>query len=792
METTPVLTPAPASAPAASPAEATAPPPRRALTWLAAAGLFGAAFLAAEWADRPPAPTPAGAPATEFSEERARPVLQHLAGTIGRRVIGTPGRDAAAAYLVSTLRAIPGVEVRVQERAGPTPSPFGPGTVILAHTRNVLARIPGDSASAVLVSAHYDSPPESVGAGDNAVSTAAAVEMARALAAGPRPRHTVVFNFNDGEEAGLLGSSAVLGDPWLREVRTFVNLESAGPRGKAVLFQAGPGNAWLTEAYARSAPLPYGTVLGQDIFQSGVIPSDTDFRVYRDQGGLRGLDVALYQDGYAYHTALDRVERVQPGSMQHIGENSLALVRELAGGALPGNVGGPPSIYYDLLGRTMFAYSQGTARVLAGLALVLALAALVLALRRTPLTAGRAAAALGVAVLAATAATLLPVILGALVGELLGRPHGWFARPWLGWATFAALALAGFFLVHGLWERRSGRSRPAEETALAALAGATLYWALLLALLTAAGAGSAYLALWWTLAGAAGLALWTVLPRHRGAALAVAWLLPALLTLQVQILLLKLAAPLTGRIPAPIALDPVVALVVALPMAWVALAGAAALHRVGGFRRAAAVFGAAGVAGLVVLAASDPYTAGRPKRLSVQHMVTDTTSRVNVAGMDRPELGNALRGVRGEPFRPSSAGTWGRPAERAELPALPIRVTDLGAHRDGTRSVRVQLDRGEYQVATLRIPRERLAGWSLSGELPPLPGGMESYQVRATPPPAGGWDFTLRLRGSEPVEVDVRETFPGARTPALERVMRELPSWTTPYASAARMSTTRL
>lgn len=783
MESTPVLTPGRAPVEPAG----DAPHGRRGGVWLAAAALLAAVLALAEWADRPPSPASADVPATEFSEARARPVMQRLAGDIGRRVIGTPGRDEAAAYLAATLGAIPGVEVQVQDHADAEPAMWRPGTLELRRTRNVLARIRGDSATAVLVSAHYDSPPESFGAGDNAVSVATAVEMARALAAGPRPQHTVVFNFNDGEEAGLLGSDAFLEHPWAADVRAFVNLESAGPRGKAVLFQAGPGNDWLTEEYARSAPLPYGTVLGQDIFQSGIIPSDTDFRIYRDTGGLRGLDVALYQDGYAYHTALDRVERVQPGSIQHMGGNALALVRELATGPLPGDVSRSPSIYYDFLGRTMFAYSAGTATLLALVAIVLALAAVAVAARRTPLTWRRALAGAGVTVLATLAGILAAVVVGLLVG--LVRPHGWYARPWLGWATFGATALAAFLFVHSVWARR-GERRGAGDAALPALAGATLAWALLLALFTAAGIGTGYLALWWTLAGSLGLLVWAFVPRAWWAALLVAWVVPALLTAQVQTVLLKLGAPLAGRFPAAIPFDPVLALLVAVPTVWMAAVGTAALHRAGRLRRASGVLAAAGLVGVVALALSHPYSAARPKRLAVQQLVTDTSSRLSVSGMDYIPVAAALGGVPGPRFAPRGS-VWVRPAERPALPASPVTASPEGAAAGGERTVRLRIAPGGQYAVTVRIPAERLAGWSFSDSLPPLPRGGPSdaqvYALRAYGS-AQGWDGTLRIRGAEPVEAEVVENYAPGSTPAIQQVVGGLPDWTTTGATLARVS----
>src|SRR6218665_3609977 len=341
----------------------TVPEIPRARSTLLAAGVWLAAgllLLLLLWRDRPPTPRPADAPTTEFSEARAMPVVTRLAEEIGLRVEGTEGQRRAAEYLAGALRALPGVEVEVQTTsARMTDSPRGT-LVFASHVTNVLARIRGESESAV-------------------------VEVARVLAAGPRPRHSIIIGLNGAEEGWLLGSTAFVEHPWARDVRAFINLEAAGSRGKATLFQGGPGNKWLTEAYARAAPRPYGSVVGQDLFQSGAIHSETDFRVYRDRGGLTGLDMALYQDGYAYHTSLDRVSRLEPGSLQHMGDNTLAVARELAGLDLPTLVDPEPGVYYDLAGLVMVAYGRSTAGWLAVMALLLAVGALPLPIPRPAL-----------------------------------------------------------------------------------------------------------------------------------------------------------------------------------------------------------------------------------------------------------------------------------------------------------------------------------------------------------------------------------------------------------------------
>ena len=37
-------------------------------------------------------------------------------------------------------------------------------------------------------------------------------------------------------------------------------------------------------AYAEVIPYPAGSIVGQELFQTGVIPSDTDYRIFKDFG----------------------------------------------------------------------------------------------------------------------------------------------------------------------------------------------------------------------------------------------------------------------------------------------------------------------------------------------------------------------------------------------------------------------------------------------------------------------------------------------------------------------------
>ncbi|CAG9796008.1 unnamed protein product [Diatraea saccharalis] len=82
----------------------------------------------------------------------------------------------------------------------------------------------------------------------------------------------------------------------------------------------------MWQVYAHAVPHPFASSVAQEMFQGGFIPSDTDFRIFRDFGKLSGLDLAWNADGYVYHTRLDAPDRVPPAAIQRTGDNVLALV----------------------------------------------------------------------------------------------------------------------------------------------------------------------------------------------------------------------------------------------------------------------------------------------------------------------------------------------------------------------------------------------------------------------------------------------------------------------------------
>src|SRR5688572_27002076 len=86
--------------------------------WLLLAVWVGVVLLLCLRALDPPPARVGPERAEQFSEPRARAVVEHLSEDIGIRLNGTPAHRRAAEFLASELRKIPGFEVEIQEAEG--------------------------------------------------------------------------------------------------------------------------------------------------------------------------------------------------------------------------------------------------------------------------------------------------------------------------------------------------------------------------------------------------------------------------------------------------------------------------------------------------------------------------------------------------------------------------------------------------------------------------------------------------------------------------------------------------
>lgn len=292
-----------------------------------------------EWHSVPP-PLPVNAPSDAFSAGRALNQLRQLVGNNQPHPVGSVEDARIRALLVDRLHTLQ-VQVEVHDAYGCSAHDSTCGPV-----HNVLARIPGaNEGKAVLLVVHYDSVAAGPGAADDGSGVAAALEVARALKAGPALRHPILILFDEGEEFGLLGAEAfAASDPWMKDVGAVVNADARGTSGPSRLFEMSGPNRWLARQIVRALPHPSSASLFTSIYEH--LPNGTDLTVFKRRG-IPGVNLAFIGDPLRYHTPADNVDHLNPGTLQHQGEGMLATVRAFANADIehppPGN-----AVFFDL------------------------------------------------------------------------------------------------------------------------------------------------------------------------------------------------------------------------------------------------------------------------------------------------------------------------------------------------------------------------------------------------------------------------------------------------------------
>ena len=236
---------------------------------------------------------------------------------------------------------------------------------IQTQVPNVLATLPGTDLAdeLVIIGAHYDhigvedeggdaskghcssvKDKEGAvdricnGADDNASGTAMVLELARAwVAAGVKPRRTVVFAHFAGEELGLFGSKALAESPPfdLSKVKAMVNLDMVGRLGRRGLAIGGISSSegWM----------PLLDAIGNHemsvIYEGGVATRSDHANFYRKQIPVLFFFTGVHND---YHRPTDHTEKINVEGMDSIGALVSQVMLALADGyAIPYQEPGP-------------------------------------------------------------------------------------------------------------------------------------------------------------------------------------------------------------------------------------------------------------------------------------------------------------------------------------------------------------------------------------------------------------------------------------------------------------------
>jgi hypothetical protein len=445
----------------------------------------------------PPDPAPASAPADRFSAERALGIVEDLEGL---RPVGSPAHASARDYLVRELADL-GFEAQVQETT--ETRRLGDDRFLAVRVRNVVARRRGsDSSGGLLLMAHYDSRPNTYGAGDDLSGVAAILETLRALAQSAEPlANDLLVLISDAEELGLFGARAfVARHPWAAEVSLVLNFEGRGNRGPAMMFETREGNLEVVSTLATVAPHPFANSISYEVYRR--MPNDTDFTVFRE-AGVQGLNTAFIGNYAAYHTLLDSASSLSPGTLQHLGGYALALTRHFSSVDLEAfeRAGGEDGVYFNPYPWRLVVYRASSALPAAVLVTAVLLVAILLGWRRDVWSVAGLARGAILFPLALFATGALGWSLWWLFRNYLGRAlFGPYGLPYETGSVVFSLALLAAATLGALAAWLSGRASLVEL-----YAGSWVGWAAIGLVLAWFVAGASFLVAWPLLFAALGL-----------------------------------------------------------------------------------------------------------------------------------------------------------------------------------------------------------------------------------------------------------------------------------------------
>ena len=306
-------------------------------------------------------PSPPASPAADrFDAHRAAARLARVLGDERPHPVDSAANDAVRERLIAEMRAA-GLEPEVRDAFAC--NGFARGrAVACARVRNLVATIGPREGRHLLLSAHYDGTFAGPGAADAGIGVATLLETAHRLR-GRALGRPVTFLFNDGEEMGLLGARAFLErDPLAGRIDAALNFEARGVTGPATMFETSRPNAPAIARLARAVDRPVANSLSTGLYR--LIPNSTDVAVFEERDWTI-LNFAIIANETRYHSAGDDLAALDRRSLQHMGDQALALTLDFAQHPAPAATG--ELLYADLLGRQLVTLKLLPGLVLLGL-----------------------------------------------------------------------------------------------------------------------------------------------------------------------------------------------------------------------------------------------------------------------------------------------------------------------------------------------------------------------------------------------------------------------------------------
>jgi hypothetical protein len=711
------------------------------------------------WRMQTPPPLPADASPTRFSARRAVGILQQFLAEGQPRPAGSAANATLRGCIASRLQEL-GYVVEIEHSVSCTG--ISARMSQCAPVYNIVAHLPGEMVNkAVLLVTHYDSAAASPGASDDGAGVAALMEIARILKLDPPGLNPVMLLITDGEEDYDMGARAFMDNsPWSDKIGVVINLEARGTSGQSLMFETSPDNNWLIAAYSSVVPNPATSALMVEAYRA--TGSGTDLTIFID-AGIPGVNLAFTNGIARYHTPLDNLSNINPGSLQQQGDTALALARAL----VQLNLTHPPTgdaAYMDLLGLGVIHWPASWSLPLAILALLILLVTTILMIRNSEL--GILAVVLGF--IAPLCVLVLAVGLGYIITWLVPAiTHS--SAPWTAYPLPIRIALwCGALLCTGMVSAMMGRRVGWWGFSL----GLWLCWALLAVLLSLVMPGAAILFLLPVMVSALAIAVVVLSPlRQIPVARAIALLVPFVLAGIVW-----LPSALHFEATVGFAMSPVImgmtGLVTITLLPCLALPKGQTTWR----RSLIIITAAATLISTVIALLVPPYSAANPQPLNLYHFEDRDTGRaawISIPFNDRTPL--SLNTVFNSPaqavFPWTSNQYFTIPSELTSLAAPDLQVlSDSLSCRQRSVTVRLESSRAPREF-DLRIPLASLASLSVAGQTytvtapsqPPDPTDTWSqyYHFYCFGSECNGLEVTLNLTSPNPVEMLIADRTSG-------------------------------
>jgi hypothetical protein len=668
---------------------------------------------------QPPALRASNAPG-QFDAKRAKGRLAYILGDQRPHPSDTPASNLVRARLIAQLKQI-GLTPIVRDQFACNEL-YKQRGVSCARVRNVIAMLGPPTGKALLLNAHYDSSPVGPGAADDGIGVATLLEVGSILKARPLKRPAILL-FNEGEELGLIGARAFLSDPISRNVDAIVNLEARGVRGPVNMFETSRPNAAPVSLFAASVRNPVANSLSTDVYR--LMPNYTDVNSFSERDWVT-LNLAPIGNETRYHSAGDDIATLDPATVQHMGDQTLALARSLANGTPRADHSN--RIFMDVAGRTLIHLPLAVGVLMMA---VLALTFALLAIRRKGLLLG-AGTVLGTMIGSTALAWLL---INALDLDL----HGmfWRAEPiWTHLTVYAVTAFSGAVMVGSL-----GASL--DRTQLR-----PVFWLLLLAVGAAIGQAAPGGVVFFIFPPALALlgmfaSRWWQPAEKAGSAAAILFLYltwGAMLGLLEELLNggpMWIFAPLSALLIIPLLIE------------------ARPLIVASGTRAVSIVSGLFVLLGTGAMLAAPAYSADRQQRFSIQHVsdVSNNKSWWSVLN-DAAPLPAAFEGKwkRGKlPF--SERPRWIADAPKdpaANAPDVQL-LSQAAAGNERTLTLRLVAN-GNESVSLVAPPDARVRRAGMAGFVRPIDGDSGKYSISCFGRSCDGATVQLTIGQPKPVE----------------------------------------